>query len=438
MLFTISFLPFTIFIGTNLGELLHLLMRKVLTIFGNSLKLTLKELRVNKLRTFLSLIGISFGIFCIIGVLATVGSLEHNIQAQLKSLGTNTIYIDKWQYAGGSDYPWWKFVNRPVPEYKEVKFIRERSKLASNVAFEMDDNMNVEYNDFALEGISMSAVSRDMMGITPLTMEYGRQISGNEFENGSPVAVMGYSNAEALFGDPSFAVGKVIKLKGHQVTVIGVIEKMGQMMIGQDWDHSVLLPYKFARKIVNERRSSPKIVVKGKEGVSSEALSNELEGIMRSIRKLGPLEEDNFTLNQISSLSDQISSVFSSINLGGWAIGLLSLIVGAFGIANIMFVTVKERTSIIGLKKAIGAKKKSILSEFLLEAAIICILGGIMGIILVYILTLVLTSVFNFPVYISLGVLGVAVSICIVIGIIAGFIPAYTASRLDPVVAIRS
>ena len=159
---------------------------------------------------------------------------------------------------------------------------------------------------------------------------------------------------------------------------------------------------------------------------------------MRQIRKLSPRQEDNFTLNQISSFSDKVSSLFGSINLGGWAIGILSLIVGAFGIANIMFVTVKERTAIIGLKKAIGAKKRSILSEFLLEAAIICVMGGLIGLILVYILTIVLTNLFNFPVFISLGILTLAISICVIIGVLAGIIPAYSASRLDPVVAIRS
>jgi putative ABC transport system permease protein len=213
---------------------------------------------------------------------------------------------------------------------------------------------------------------------------------------------------------------------------------MGQNMIGQDYDQSIILPYKFARQIVNENNSSPKIIVKGKANISSAELSNELEGIMRSIRKLSPTQEDNFTLNQISSLSDRVSSMFGSINLGGWAIGILSLVVGAFGIANIMFVTVKERTPIIGLKKAIGAKKRSILSEFLLESAIICILGGLIGLILVYILTLILTGVFNFPVYISVGILTLAISICIIIGILSGIIPALTAARLDPVVAIRS
>lgn len=413
-------------------------MRKTLNILANSFRLTMQELTVNKLRTSLSLIGISFGIFCIIGVLAAVNSLEVNIQNQLKSLGTNTIFIDKWQYSGGPDYPWWKFVNRPVPKYEEVKLIRERSHLISDIAFDIDSRVNIEYNSYALEGVSMSGVTEDEIKIQPLTMAYGRYISGNEFTNGSPVAVIGYTNAENLFGSPSLAIGKEVKIKNNKATIIGVIKKMGQNMIGQDYDQSIILPYRFARQIVNENNSSPKIIVKGKDNVSSEELSNELEGIMRSIRKLGPTQEDNFTLNQISSLSDRVSATFSSINLGGWAIGILSLVVGAFGIANIMFVTVKERTPIIGLKKAIGAKKRSILSEFLLESAIICILGGLIGLLLVYGLTLILTNLFNFPVFISTGILALAISICIVIGILSGIIPALSAARLDPVIAIRS
>jgi putative ABC transport system permease protein len=209
-------------------------------------------------------------------------------------------------------------------------------------------------------------------------------------------------------------------------------------MIGWDYDQSIITSYRFARQLVNENNSGPKIMVKGKDNVSSAALADELEGVMRSIRKLSPTQEDNFSLNQITSFSDRVSSLFSSINIGGWAIGILSLVVGAFGIANIMFVTVKERTAMIGIKKALGARKRSILSEFLLEAAIICIMGGLIGLILVFLLTLVLTNLFNFPVYISTGILTLAISICILIGILSGIIPAYTASRLDPVVAIRS
>ncbi len=413
-------------------------MRKTLNILASSFRLTMQELMVNKLRTALSLIGISFGIFCIIGVLATVNSLEANIQNQIKSLGSNTIYIDKWDYNGGPDYPWWKFINRPVPKFSEVEAIKQRSQLAKNIAFVINANVLVEYQDYALTGVNVFGVSEEENEIQPITMVYGRFISGNEFALGSPVAIIGYTNAESLFIDPSLAVGKEVKIKGIKAKIIGVIKKMGTSMIGWDYDQSFITSYRFAREIFNEQNSRPKIIVNGNENVSSVALADELEGVMRSVRKLSPKQEDNFTVNQISGFSDKISSFFVSVNIGGWAIGILSLIVGAFGIANIMFVTVKERTSMIGLKKAIGAKKRSILSEFLLESATICIMGGLIGLILVYILTIVLTNAFNFPVFISAGILTLAISICIVIGILAGIIPAYSASRLDPVVAIRS
>ena len=393
---------------------------------------------VNKLRTALSLIGISFGIFCIIGVLATVNSLEANIQNQIKSLGTNTIYIDKWKYMGGADYPWWKYVNRPQPKFEEVNLIKQRSQLASNVAFTINTRLNIEYEDYALENVTIFGVSEEENDIQPITTIYGRFISGAEFASGRAVAIIGYTNAENLFLIPALAVGKEIKIKGIKATIVGVIKKMGTPMIGWDYDQCLITSYRFAREVLNEVNSGPKIIVKANENVSEKELADELEGVMRSIRKLSPKQEDNFSLNEISAFSDNISALFGSINLGGWAIGILSLIVGAFGIANIMFVTVKERTPMIGLKKAIGAKKRSILSEFLLESAIICVMGGLMGLILVYILTLVLTNVFNFPVYISAGILTLAISICIIIGILAGMIPAYAASRLDPVVAIRS
>lgn len=414
-------------------------MRKTLNILATSFRLTMQELMVNKLRTSLSLIGISFGIFCIIGVLATVNSLQTNIQNQIKSLGSNTIYIDKWQYFhNGPDYPWWKFVNRPEPEYCEVKLIKERSPLAKNVAFMINDRLNVEYQSYALEDVQMYGVTEEENEIQPVKIQYGRFISGAEFASGSAVVIMGYTDAENLFGNPALAVGKEISVKKHKAIIIGVIEKTGTSMVGMDYDQSIMVPYRFARTIINERTSGPKIIVTANEKVSSQQLADELEGVMRSIRKLSPREDDNFSINQISGASERVSSLFANINIGGWAIGILSLVVGAFGIANIMFVTVKERTPIIGLKKAIGARRRSILSEFLLESAVICILGGIIGLILVFLLTLVLTNIFNFPVFMSGGILFLAISICIIIGILAGLIPALTAARLDPVVAIRS
>ncbi|MDQ6844859.1 MAG: ABC transporter permease, partial [Bacteroidota bacterium] len=261
-------------------------MRKTINILASSFRLTMQELMVNKLRTALSLTGISFGIFCIIGVLATVNSLEVNVQNQIKSLGTNTIYIDKWNYVGGPDYPWWKYINRPVPKFSEVAFIKERSQLATNVAFFIRTQGNVQYDNFALQGVDLYGVSEEENDIQPVTVEYGRYISGNEFQSGSPVVVMGYDNAENLFGSPSLAVGKEIKIKDKSATVVGVLKKVGQGITGWNYDACVMCSYRFARQIFNEDNSNPAIMVKGKENVSEGAIADELEGVMRSIRKL--------------------------------------------------------------------------------------------------------------------------------------------------------
>ncbi|MDB5200211.1 MAG: hypothetical protein JWO92_2174 [Chitinophagaceae bacterium] len=413
-------------------------MRTMLNILSNSFRLTMQELMVNKLRTALSLIGISFGIFCIIGVLATVNSLERNIQDEIKGLGTNTIYIDKWEYKGGADYPFWKYVNRPLPKYAEMAFIKQRSQLANHLAYNVNNVGNVEYKNNVLQGVTFYGITEEQNLIQPIIVQYGRYISSSEFIAGSPVVIIGFDNAEKLFIRADIAVGKEVILNGKKAKVIGVIKKEGQNLIGWNYDQCIMIPYRFIRNIFDEKRSNAFIIAMAKEGVSSIAFKDELEGVMRSIRKLSPKTADDFSLNDVSGFSDQVSSVFVSVNIGGWAIGLLSLIVGAFGIANIMFVTVKERTAMIGLKKAIGAKRRSIMMEFLLEAAIICIMGGLIGLLLVYILTIVLTSVFNFPVFISAAILTLAISLCIAIGILAGIIPASIAARLDPVVAIRS
>ncbi|MEO6188851.1 MAG: ABC transporter permease, partial [Ginsengibacter sp.] len=227
-------------------------MRKTLNILASSFRLTMQELMVNKLRTALSLIGISFGIFCIIGVLATVNSLEMNIQTQIKSLGTNTIYIDKWNYAGGPDYPWWKYVNRPVPKFEEVAFIKERSQLADKVAFFIRSRGTVQYQTFALQNVDFYGISEEENEIQPSPIEFGRFISENEFQSGSPVVVIGYDNAENLFGKPELAVGKQVKVKDQWTTIIGVMKKVGQNMIGWNYDASMMMSYRFARQLFNE------------------------------------------------------------------------------------------------------------------------------------------------------------------------------------------
>ena len=417
-------------------------MIKVLTILWNSFKMALQELRVNKLRTFLSLFGITIGIFCIIGVLATIDSLQTKIKSDLSSFGNNTIYIDKWNYGGGGgegDYPWWKYVKRPSMKVSEMETIQKKSYLASNIAFFVSSQQPFSYEENVLKGVLLYGITNDFNKIQAFNIAYGRYFKDTDFERGVPFGVIGYEVASELFGKPEKALGKTISYRGRRLAVIGIIEKQGSSMLGGfDYDKSCIVTYNYFASIFNPDNSSPYIMVQAKPGIPSKALQDELNGVMRQLRKLSPTQEDNFTCNDVAQFKDQIESVFGSINKGGWAIAGLSLIVGAFGVANIMFVTVRERTSQIGLKKAIGARSSTILYEFLLESAFLCIIGGLVGLFLVWILALALSAVLPFAITIAPSIIFLALSICIILGVIAGIIPASIASKMNPVDAIRS
>jgi putative ABC transport system permease protein len=412
-------------------------MLKYLEIGWNSLKMALTEFKHNKLRTFLSLFGITVGIFCIIGVLATVDSLQRNIQNDIKSLGSKTIYIDKWDYSG--QIPWWKVINRPVPKYDEVKLLKQRSGLAQNVAFNISSTVKVEWDDEAVTGVNFYGITEDFSGIQKLEIQEGRYLQTSDFDNAGNVAVIGYNIAEKLFTRPEKAVGQQVTILGKKLAVVGLLKKKGKtMMGGWDYDESILTDFEYMRSVVNEKTSQPVIMLQGKDNVPMKELRDEVQGAMRSIRKLHPSQPDNFALNDIEAFGEFMAGIFSGINTGGWFIAGLSLLVGMFGVANIMFVTVRERTNQIGLKKAIGAKKSSILTEFLLESAFLCIMGGAIGLLLVYALTKIISPSMGFPITISLNILATAITICIVVGILAGIIPAIKAARMDAVVAIRS
>lgn len=413
-------------------------MLKSLSIFQNSIRLTFQELKVNKLRTGLSLTGVAFGIFCIIGVLTTVNSLEQNIQDEVKSLGSNTIYIDKWDYSGGPNKPIWKYRSRPVMKNEEAALIKERSLLTGEATYLMQATANISYKDEVIENGTVYCINEDQIGIQPIQFETGRYFSSNEFTNGTNNGIIGFTNAEDLFGSAERALGKQVDVKGKKITIVGVIKKEGKSFIGWDYDKCIMINNKYAKQLFDPEQSNPILIVKGKPDVTTDALTQELRGIMRQIRKLSPLQEDNFSLNTVEAFSKAISDSFVTINIVGSIIGGISLIVGMFGIANIMFVTVKERTPIIGLKKAIGAKHKTILAEFLMEAAILCILGGVIGLFLVYILTLILSGPLEFPVHLSAPMITTTFIICLVIGVLAGIIPASRAAKMDPVKAIRS
>ncbi len=414
-------------------------MLRLLGILWNSFLMALQELRVNKLRTFLSLFGITIGIFCIIGVLATVDSLEQKVQNDIKSFGNNTIYIDKWNYGGGEDYPWWKYVKRPPMRFAEMRFIKSKSQLAANTAMFVSSNVNLGFMDNILTNVNMYGVSEEFNNIQTIEIQYGRYLNESEFLRGTSTGIIGYSVAEQLFNNPEKAVGTEISYNGRRVNVVGVIKKQGQSFVGGfDYDQALIVPYRYFAGVYNPDNSSPFIMVQGRENVPSKGLQDELTGIMRQTRRLSPVEEDNFSCNDVAMFSEQVKGFFGQVSAGGWAIAGLSLIVGAFGVANIMFVTVRERTSQIGLKKALGAKRRTILTEFLLESAFLCIIGGLIGLGLVWVLSLILSAVLPFPIFIAPNIIILALSICIILGIISGIIPASIASKMDPVVAIRT
>jgi putative ABC transport system permease protein len=410
-----------------------------LQLFRESVLFAINSLRVNKLRTFLSLLGISIGIFTIITVFTIVDSFEASLKTSVAKLGNNVIYVQKWPWIFGGDYPWWKYFNRPSPSYKDYEELEKRVQNAEAMAFEIGiQEKTVKYKSNSAEEVYIAAVSHNYDQVRAMEFEKGRYFSQNESRSGRNYALIGYSVAKALFGDKD-PVGKDIKVLGRKVTVIGVVQKEGDDILDNTADNCVFIPINYARNLVDTRsdRYNPFITVKAKSNTSLDELKNELQGAMRSIRKLSPREEDDFSLNQSSMLSIQLEAMFGVINVAGWIIGGFSILVGGFGIANIMFVSVKERTNIIGIQKSLGAKNYFILLQFLVEAVVLSVIGGMIGLGVVYIETL-LAKLANFDLMLTFGnvVLGIVVSV--VIGIVSGFMPAYSASQLDPVEAIRA
>lgn len=242
-------------------------MFKLLNILWNSFRMALQELRVNKLRTFLSLFGITIGIFCIIGVLATVDSLERKVQNDIKAFGNNTIYIDKWDYSGGGpDYPWWKYMKRPNMKVEEMRFIKLKSQLASNLCFFVSSNVNLSYKDNILSNVNIYGITEEFTAIQTIDIDYGRYLNEAEFMRGTTSAVLGYVVAEQLFGNPQKAVGKQVSYNGKRVNIIGVIKKQGQSFVGGfDYDQSLIVTYRYFASVYNPDYSSPFIMVQGKK-----------------------------------------------------------------------------------------------------------------------------------------------------------------------------
>lgn len=411
-----------------------------LTLVKENLIFALVALWANKLRTLLSLLGITIGILAITTVFTIVDSLEYNIRNSIESLGKNVIFIQKWPWTFEENFPWWKYVNRPVPRLYEANDLKKKIKNAEAVAFQIGFNKTVKSENSSIENVTISGASHDYYKINSMEIENGRYFSEAESGAGVNSCLLGHNVAAGLFGERTNPVGSSIKISGNKIKVIGVFKKQGEDIFGNSMDNKVLLPVNFVAKLADLRNEnlSPIILVKGSPGVTNEELKDELMGAMRSIRRLKPDAEQDFSLNEIQLLSKDFDSMFGIIGTAGWIIGGFAILVGGFGIANIMFVSVKERTNLIGIQKSLGARNYSILMQFLFESIILSMIGGGIGLLILSIVAPLAGDWFGMTVFLSRANVVLGITVSFLIGIISGFIPAYGASQLDPVEAIRA
>lgn len=410
-------------------------------IFYESSLQALGSLRGNKLRTFLSLLGITIGIFCIIAIKSAVDSLETNILNGFKELGSDVVYVDKFPWNENSNQNYWKYAQRPDPNFKDYKAIQEKSKLAEVAAYTIfTGGKTIKYKSSSVSDAYIMGTTKNYKDIINCDVSQGRQFTQLEYKNGANVIVLGHAVSNALFESIN-PLGKYVKLFGQKYQVIGVLEEEGENMFNFiNHDDVMWVSYNNIRRFVNVKDESQVgrlLNVKVKPGIETKELKGELTSLLRRSRKLRPIEKNNFALNEMSTLATVIEGVMGALNFAGLIIGIFSLIIGMFSVANIMFVSVKERTNLIGLKKAIGAKHYMILLEFLVESVILCVIGGVIGLIFVFGLLTVVSNVTDFAMSLSFINMVIGVIVSVLVGILSGIIPAWMASKLDPVVAMR-
>ncbi|WP_299119496.1 ABC transporter permease [uncultured Winogradskyella sp.] len=410
-----------------------------LRVFKESFSFALNALRNNKLRTFLSLLGVTVGIFSIIAVLAAVDSLDKNIKDNLAGLDKNTIYLSKFSF-GPTDVPRWKRDNFPQTDHDDYEFIKRNvPDIAASAYVIFGSNETVRYQAETVTGVTITPVSSEIYTIEDFKVENGRFYSELESDTGAPVIVLGADLAENLF-DTFNPIGKQVRVYGRKLTVIGVLKKVGAGL-GDSPDGRAYVPANFVRRFMNGGISGlpGAVIIKPANGVDLGAFEQVLKQKFRAFRGLKADEDDDFFVNKLSGLVTFIDAIISTLNIIGWVISGFSLLVGGFGIANIMFVSVKERTNLIGIQKSLGAKNRFILFQFLFEAVVLAVVGGLVGLFLVWVIAMIMNGVVeDFEFVLSFGNMFLGFMLSTLIGLISGVIPAISASKLDPVEAIRT
>lgn len=396
-----------------------------------------KSVLVNRLRTFLSLFGISIGIFSIISVFTALDWMEKSIRESISSLGDNVIYIQKMPWSFDPNLAWWDIIRWPPPSEDEYETFLRKSSRSDAACLVVYQRTPLRYKSNSTN-ITTVAVTENFEKVRSFEVEKGRYFSPFEISTAKNVVIIGAEVASRLFEDKN-PLGMYITVSGFRATVIGVLKKEGKGGISDSGlDEVALIPYTYAKTFINVRNRfmESQLMIRGKPGVNIQELTDEAVLIMRASRRLQPGEVNNFSVNRASLLSQGFDAVFAGINLGGWVIGGFAILVGGFGIANIMFVSVRERTNIIGIQKALGAKRAFILQQFLIESMLLSIAGGLIGLVLIFIGTVGINYVYELGMHLTFGNFFLAIFISGVIGIVAGYAPAYAASKMDPVEAI--
>ena len=418
----------------------------VIQLIFESFRFAWNALKMNLLRTVLSLLGVTVGIFAIITVFTLVDSLEKNIKDSFSFLGAGVIYIEKWPFTPDADgeYRWWDFWQRPNVSYNEFHFLEENLKNSTSMAiFGIRNNSTIKRGSNSISEVELCGSTYGYSDIFEIELNKGRYFSQIETESGRNVAIIGSNLVAALFPYGTDPIGKEIKIKNLKYIIIGTMPREGESFLGTSSnDDLCIIPYSSFRKLYQTGTGSweelgSRIGVKGRDSdIGLVELENELIGLLRNRRGLKPKQDDNFALNRPEAIANIIGSVFDVFGIAGWIIGGFSILVGGFGIANIMFVSVKERTNIIGIQKSLGAKNFFILFQFLFESIFLSVIGGLAGLLLVYLITFIPLGSLEVVLSIKNIVLGLGVSAAI--GTVSGIVPAALAARLDPVIAIRS